>query len=474
MRITIGKAAALLVVAVLLGTAVQGVAAAVPRVEWHDCGDGLQCGSVRVPVDWGDRASARIDLGLARLPARDQSRKKGTLLHNPGGPAPAIEYLPLMEGALDELTEWFDVVVFDPRGFGASGGVSCPEPVPFTLDWGAPDRAAYDGFATANRAFADRCAAAMGPLRGKLNSWQVAHDMEAVRVALGQRRLNYYGNSYGTVFGQVYAELFGHNVGRMYLDSLLDHTSPDRYPWTVAKAEVSERNLHRFARWCDREPACALHGRDPLATWDRVVAAAERAPIPAPGASVPATAGLILGQARVGDERDWPGFALAVAEADAGDASRFVPRLPPPPGAIGPDLAGVMMCADFPYETDYRAVRRLSDRLRDTIAPRLGRTDAWYPAATHCAGLPRVGTYPPRPLRPRGLPPVLIASGSADHVTPPGHGRNVARQLPGARYLPVEGGHALYWSGNPCVRGHVHRYLLDGTMPATDATCPAT
>ncbi|MET0236176.1 MAG: alpha/beta hydrolase [Kibdelosporangium sp.] len=457
------------ITAAVLATAVVPTSAAASTADlaWRDCGNGLQCADVAAPADWSQPGgSHKITIGLAKLPARDQSRKLGTLLHSPGGPASVIEYLPLLKDTYAELTEWFDVVVFDPRGMGASSNVSCAEPPPYTLQWAYPSRFDYAGFADGNRSFAAQCP--LGPLR--LDSWQVAHDMEAIRTALKQRRLNYFGNSYGTVFGQAYAELFGRNVGRMYLDSVLDHTNPDFFSWTAAKAATSERNLREFTQWCRREETCALHGQDALTVWDRVVARAMREPIPAPGAAMPASAALIVGQARVQDQRDWPQFADALAQADAGDGSQFVPRLPPPPGSLGSDMSRVMYCADFPYETRYDALKQVEGRLRATVAEHIGWAHAWSTAAVHCAGLPIRNTFAPHQIRP-GLPPVLVVSGTDDHVTPPEHAERVSRQLPGARYLPAKGSHAQYMSGNPCVRHYVHQYLLTGALPGEGVRC---
>jgi pimeloyl-ACP methyl ester carboxylesterase len=458
------------ITAALLATAVvpTSAAASTADLDWRDCGNGLQCAAVAAPADWSQPSGPhRITIGLAKLPARDQSRKLGTLLHNPGGPAPAIEYLPLLKGSYAELTEWFDVVVFDPRGFGTSNGVSCPRLAPFLLEWASPSRSAYAGFAEENRSFAARCP--LGALR--VDSWQVAHDMDTIRIALNQRKLNYYGNSYGTVFGQAYAELFGHNAGRMYLDSVLDHTNPDFSSWTAAKAATAEQNLLEFTHWCGRDETCALYGQDALAVWDRVIARATREPIPAPGAAIPASAALIIAQARVHDRQSWPQFARALAQADAGDASLFVPPLPPPPGALAPDMSRVMYCADFPYETRYNALKQIEGRLRSQVAAHLGWAHAWSTAAVHCAGLPVARTFPPHQIRPSFLPPVLIVSGSNDYATPPEHAQRVARQLPGAKYLPTEGGHALYMSGNQCVRHYVHQYLRTGALPTADVRC---
>ncbi|MBP2330263.1 pimeloyl-ACP methyl ester carboxylesterase [Kibdelosporangium banguiense] len=457
------------ITAAVLATAVvpTSAAAAAADLDWRDCGNGLLCAEVAAPADWSRPAGDRIKIGLAKLPARDQSRKIGTLVHNLGGPAAVIEYLPALKDAYAELTEWFDVVVFDPRGMGASSNVSCPQPPPYTLQWAYPSRSDYTGFADANRLFAAQCPPA--PLR--LDSWQVAHDMEAIRIALKQRKLNYFGNSYGTVFGQAYAELYGRNVGRMYLDSVVDHTNPDFSSWTAAKAATSEQNLREFTRWCEREEACALHGQDAMAVWDRVVERAMREPIPAPGAAMPASAALIVGQARVQDHRKWPEFSRALAQADAGDGSAFVPPLPPPPGSLGSDMSRVMYCADFPYETRYDALKQVEGKLRATVAPHIGWAHAWSHAAVHCAGLPARHTFPPHRIQPAQLPPVLIASGSDDQTTPPEHAQRVARQLPGARYLPAKGNHALYVSGNPCVRQYVHQYLRTGALPGESTRC---
>ncbi|MEV4245896.1 alpha/beta hydrolase [Streptosporangium canum] len=61
--------------------------------------------------------------------------------------------------------------------------------------------------------------------------------------------------------------------------------------------------------------------------------------------------------------------------------------------------------------------------------------------------------------------------GEYDDNTPPQDSRHPAAQLPGARYLPAVGGHALYLGGHPCVREHAHRYLTTGAMPQAGAAC---
>ncbi|MDA0647227.1 alpha/beta fold hydrolase [Nonomuraea ferruginea] len=459
----------------VLGTMLLPVAMATPAVadtglSWQDCGDGLRCSRIIVPADWAAPRGKQITLGLAKLPARDPATRKGTLVLNLGGPAQQISILRQAKGTFADLTRWFDVVLYDPRGFEASTEVRCPDPAPYPANgkWVFTSRAAFARYTKQNHRFASGCAEAAGPLAGNLDTWQGARDLEAVRVALGERKLNYFGNSYGGVLGVAYAEYFPSHVGRMYLDSLIDHTNRSWDGWVLVRAKVKEDNLHRFADWCATDRSCALYGRDVLKVWDEVMARAARRPIPAPGVGAGATAdaALIASRAAVSFDATWPGLAKSLAEADAGDASRFAE---PFAGAPDPDLSRITMCADFPFPSTYREVKAMEARLRKTT-PRIGWTSAW-PMAALCAGLPKKTSYPPHPIRPRGLPPILIANGEYDDTSTPAYGRRIAAQLDGACYLPAKGGHALYWSGNLCVRDQVHRYLTTGQLPPAGTTC---
>jgi pimeloyl-ACP methyl ester carboxylesterase len=449
--------AAAAVLPAILGAAMACGADPAP-VAWEDCHDGQQCARITVPVDWRTPDAAEtITIGLGRFPARDPAMRIGTLLLGPGGPNPVLFALPRLAPQIGELTRWYDVVVFDPRGMGESSGVSCQSAPPGMPVRAEPDRATFDEYAAAQRRFVADCAGALGPLQGRIDSWQVAHDMEAIRAALGEPTLNYVGNSYGTVYGQAYAELFGERVGRMYLDSVVDHTTEDVYAVLAPKAAALERNLHEFGDWCAREATCALHGRDAVAAWDAVAAGPQRDVV------IVGTAGAIRRPDR------WPQLAAALA---AGDPSGLAPP-PPPPGRDGGAvpggyLMGLATCADLP-NVDHEQLVAITERLR-AVAPRIG----WFEAfGTHgrCAGLP-AGTYPPRPLSPRDLPPILVAGGDSDSATPPEFGRRVADQL-GARYLAAAGGHSRYLGGDECVRRIADRYLVSGEPPAPGVRCPS-
>lgn len=421
-----------LIIPLIAGLLTTGATSAAPKLAWHTCHDGLECSALEVPADW-TRPSATIALPLVKLPAR--ADRLGTLVVNPGGPAAVARdfALPGYRDQFADLAARHDVVVVDPRGLDVTCPTAAPPALPSPL---SPD--AHAAYAAANARFAATC-----PPPGPLHARQVARDLDALRRALGERRLNYFGNSYGTVYGQAYAALFGHHVGRMYLDSVFDHTTPDLAEWVRPGAVTAERNLHRMAAWCAEDPACALHGQDVLAVWDRV-------------AVDPAVPNWVA--ARIGNDRSWPAIATALVQGVTA-------------GPTVPDhrLARTALCSDFAFPDDFESLKRVEDGLR-AVAPRVGWAVQPWRVSGHCSGLPRTDLDPPAPFDAPGLPPVLVANGDHDPLTPAAHGRRVAARLHAA-YLPTAGNHGLYLRGNTCVRDHVHRYLWTGTLPPRDARC---
>ncbi|MFC7587381.1 hypothetical protein ACFQYP_29490 [Nonomuraea antimicrobica] len=132
-----------------------------------------------------------------------------------------------------------------------------PQPDPRRLQM-APGRAAWRAYARDNAAYDRSCRIAAGPAYAGLTSWQVAHDLDALRAALGERRLRYFGNGYGAVYGQAYLELFPRRVERMYLEGVPDHGEPGVGRRLIAHARAAERQLARFRDWCAAHLGCPL------------------------------------------------------------------------------------------------------------------------------------------------------------------------------------------------------------------------
>src|SRR5690348_9597733 len=67
-----------------------GEAAAAPtKIAWSTCFSELgrfQCGTLQVPLDYGQPNGTTISLAVVKQPATDPAHRIGSLLLNPGGP----------------------------------------------------------------------------------------------------------------------------------------------------------------------------------------------------------------------------------------------------------------------------------------------------------------------------------------------------------------------------------------------------
>jgi pimeloyl-ACP methyl ester carboxylesterase len=92
-------------------------------ISWKGCGVRLQCGRVRVPLDWARQHGPTISLAVIRyLPSR-RAHRIGSLVVNFGGPGTAgVAALKAAPATMLEALsrERFDVVSWDPRGTGES------------------------------------------------------------------------------------------------------------------------------------------------------------------------------------------------------------------------------------------------------------------------------------------------------------------------------------------------------------------
>jgi pimeloyl-ACP methyl ester carboxylesterase len=148
-------------------------AAPATRISWNACPDaefeGMQCGTLRVPVDYARPRTGSLTLALVRRPADDRARREGTLLLNNGAGGSTIEQLrlamrisfPSFAGAMSRT---FDLVAVDPRGVGHSTPIRCTTPLkPAGITHFPRSRAQFDTLVAHNRAFAADCLRANGP-----------------------------------------------------------------------------------------------------------------------------------------------------------------------------------------------------------------------------------------------------------------------------------------------------------------------
>ncbi|TCB98916.1 alpha/beta hydrolase [Micromonospora zingiberis] len=205
-----------------------------PKLDWYKCYDYAECATVDLPLDYDKPKGATTEVAVLRVKARDQKRKIGSLFLNPGGPGGSGTSIALAAPYFlgDGLLDRFDIVGVDPRGVGASDQVRCFKSVkdqtrayeglnvafPYT-------KAEEKAYVAASIRVGKACSTTGKPLSGAMSTAEVARDMDVLRRAVGDKKLNYLGFSYGSVLGQYYANMFPDRVRALVIDGVLDPTA---------------------------------------------------------------------------------------------------------------------------------------------------------------------------------------------------------------------------------------------------------
>ncbi|MFH7595057.1 alpha/beta hydrolase [Streptomyces racemochromogenes] len=468
-----------------------------PAIRWGDCPEkpvpaGMRCATLAVPLDHDHPAKGTTRVVLAKLPATAPGRgRHGSLLLNYGGPgAPGIASLAADPALFAKLGEHHDLVAFDPRGVGLSDPVSCGGVQTADSGSGADPGDPATQLA-ALRAEARRCERHSGPVLPYMGTVQVARDLDTIRRALGEEKLNYLGFSYGTRLGAVYAALYPKNTGRMVLDGV-DTLTESFTEQALASARGQQRALDDFLVWCAHQDGCVYgtNTRTAKEKVDALVARLAEHPLTGTGGA-PFTgddAVLAIGSALYA-QTSWPDLADALARAEEDDDPAGLERLAAPPATtpagtpsrVPADNATAALtavnCADDPD--------RRSDRDDPvTIAREIGGLATEFRAVSEifgprrlmtllsCYGRP-AGTDFIRRIDHPGAPRMLLVGTRGDPATPYEWTEETARRLGSAVVIDHKGdGHTGYPS-SPCVRGYVDGFLIDGHLPSGTRACPA-
>jgi pimeloyl-ACP methyl ester carboxylesterase len=447
-----------------------------------------ECGTLPVPRDWSaPDAPETFDLSLVRARGNDQRDRLGSLFVNPGGPgASGIEsavYLsfgPLVGGLPEAVTNRFDLVGFDPRGVGRSHPVECISDAELDETFASPpdpaSQAAFDTAVAETRQQAQACAAKYGDLLRFFSTRQTAHDLDALRAAVGDEQLTYLGFSYGTLLGAVYAQLYPERVRALVLDGAVDPRQ-DAVAATERQAAGFEQALDNFAGWCADTPAECPLGTGARAAVTRAIGAAAQDPVPG-GDGRAATGGWVFWAvvSALYSREAWPSLGGALEQLEGGD----------PSAVFGLADAYTQRRADGSYPNLFEANSAITcaDEESDLTIPQVrGLQQDWreeYPlfgaplavSLLGCAVWP--GGRDPYPAGPaRGAPPILVVGTRGDPATPYESTGRLAELLGVGVVLTWEGeGHTAY-PGTECVNAAVDAYLVDLTVPADGTTCPA-
>jgi len=458
-----------------------------PPLQWEVCQNetlasyGYECASFNRPLRRSDLGGPKVELAVFRLPATGSAQERiGTLFFNPGGPgqpgggsATKGMLLP------SEVRRAFDFVTWDPRGLGQSKpaltdcAVAMPRrPAIGPVDWQQVLSQRQRDLTERNR----DCIARHRTLIQQMGTVEAAHDLEALRQAVGDDRLNFWGISYGTVIGSTYAAVFPGRVRALVLDGSVD-------PWSdlsgLRRSATAPDDAIRFF--------LQLHPdlKSPL---QRSLASLAQAPLKLPDGSTytrwdlldPLVNYVFISRlsgtyGRTLIETVHKALFGTPAERTAALKTLQHPLLRSP-GHDSNAAAGfaAVTCQDFPQRPSPKQQSALLGDLTRQ-APLYGGTLGVNFLAL-CSGYEDLKANSPVPRAPFLERDVsgLISGTRWDAATPWVWSTAMARAFPSMRTLQVVGNeHGTYTNvQSSCLEKAISRYLLTGMVPPTDLSCP--
>ncbi|WP_328773677.1 alpha/beta hydrolase [Streptomyces sp. NBC_00286] len=476
------------------------------KIDWAKCEDAgmgvpedLQCGKVTVPLDYAKPDGETLDIAMARFRATGDSR--GSVLLNFGGPgASGVSELTAGGDDFMGLTNGYDVVTFDPRGVGRSSPVSCgdgmappPDPTDGPTESPQPDSDNPQAALKLLRKSADACEKHSGPVLPHIGTVNVSRDLDIMRDALGDKKLNYLGFSYGTRLGAVYAAQFPDRTGRLALDGVDTLTEP-LSEQALANTEGLQTALDDFLTWCTDDISCAF-GQDPRTAREHMVdlvRSLDENPLPTEFGTPFSGQDLAgaLGQALYSKEL-WPALSQAlrslIEDGDPRGLLRFtgggiaaarngglVDEADIPMDNLQSALIAIN-CADDPDRPTAARITRNLDRLRaeyEEASPVFGRYRLTQ--MLMCYGRPKGTDFIREDVRDVDTPKMLLVGTRGDPATPYRWTVETAKRLgPSAVVLDNKGeGHTGYGSSK-CVHEKVDDFLLYGSLADAGSSCGA-
>lgn len=455
---------------------------------WHRCSSStpaaFQCATLKVPLDYSRPDGKKIDLAISRFKASSPEERHGVLLVNPGGPGGSGLFMPdsLRAQIPKSVTKKYDLIGFDPRGVGRSSPISCGLTAE-EENWDRPYKAAtYANDVKRARTVAEKCDAKLGDTLRHITTRNTARDMDAIRAALGEKKISYLGYSYGTYLGAVYTQMFPERTDRFVLDSAVDPARIWRGMIQVW-AEGSEPAFTRWSEWTAQRNATYKLGDTPAKVrktfWD-LVAQANRKPIIYHGTPLRGD-DIRSGRAAFFSVREAAEEVVDLKKAAAGNSQAATPGTSKPERpvlpAFGPAEPSDNMTSAFwgVLCGDTRAWPRDPEQYRRDAV----RDKAKYPlygdfASTikPCAFWKKNGSEPATTID--NKVGVLTLQNEWDSQTPLPSGLGMHRALKGSKMVMVAGGegHGIYGSGS-CADKTATTYLTTGKLPAKDITCQA-
>ena len=459
------------------------------RLVWKSCDSGYQCSKLTVPVNYAEPAAASLQIAVVRKQATNQAQRLGSLVVNPGGPGGSgISYATSGDVLDSALLARYDLVGFDPRGVGQSDPVQCLTDSQMDTFVDTPSNpttpAQLAEVEQESQLFAQQCAAKSAALLPHVGTVDAARDMDVLRAALGDSKLNYLGKSYGTLLGATYAQEFPQRVGHLVLDGAIDPNLTAEQE-NLTQAASFDKELHLFLADCVKQSDCPFGTTDPDAAFTKLqtwVAGLQTAPITGDGTRKLDEPYALTGiSVAMYDQGWWSTLRQALTSAFKGNGAMLLAMADAyndranghyTDNEIAANYA--VNCVDHPDEATSVAEVQAELPAFEKAAPFFGPMVDW--SSLPCAYWKASATDSPHTIAAKGAAPIIVVGTTNDPATPYSWAQGLAGELSSGRLLTMIGdGHTAYRRGSPtCIDTAVDAYFLSGALPPSGTVCQQT
>ena len=456
-------------------------------ITWGECPeegyDGFECGVLTVPLDWDNLANpANAEIALTVKRASGKSR--GYLSFNPGGPGESgMASAPAIWGELPrQVQQRFDWVGWDPRGVGLSQpqltgcieaqaqarSTSYAPPATGPVDW----QAYTESYVAALAPELAACLAINKDVAPYLGTYYVIRDLEAMRVALGAPKWNFWGMSYGTRIGYRYAREYPDKVRTLILDG----------SWSPNLTVATWAGGSTWSWATVQQVFASIHGKEMGARLQRVIDGLDKRTITVEGTELSRWDILPAIFTNISYQAAYPDIVGVITEVDEALQGNE-------PGAILKPLRALQRraaedqsaqlnifyinCRDMAGYPTIDQIARMAYTADLNQSVYAGQ--AAMQKGAFCAGLPADFTYGYEPLRePLTLPtPPVVINSLGDTRTEYVFGRNMSTFMAGSSLITYDGTQHVTYLQTPsrCVNDAVTRYLIHRKQPGP-LLCP--
>lgn len=507
---------------------------AAEEIEWNVCGEGLQCTSIDVPLDYHNSSDGRtISIAVNRIPATNTTNRKGAVFFNPGGPGgTGTGFINIIGTPFFELLQGqYDIVGFDPRGVNQTKPyVSCfdslLQQVIFSQTYNpalnlpasasALDSASVKKDLSQQISFinasiyslAQGCYKHTGEPIDYMGTETVVRDIDVIsqKIYGKSEPINFWGFSYGTVIGQYMVKILpAKRLGKIVLDGVVNVDVWSDYGSSTLQQgfQDTDKVFDIFASSCIKVGQdCSLNAHyafkdsnDLISRIDSAIDSLYSTPVLGSSFGQPMIANASNLRALVTSAMStpalWPTLASVLSDVLQGNVSSLLALTTQQAGsqlANLPDssvFAGnVITCADTkPYSTQHPApsLSQLVDIVLEALSTYSRRSADQGWSLGLCDAWDKMGLYPRKTyyngsfeLAQNTLStPVLIVSNNLDPVTPLKNAELAANNFGNNAKLvqQLDGtGHTSLSQASYCTGRIINAYFTNGTVPSNRTT----